>query len=90
MKVLSVAEKPSVAKQLAQVINGGSEPNARMGVSKYNKNWDTQTQILNNQPCDMVITSVTGHVMDLDFGSECVRLWSGPAAGASVKGWPGD
>jgi DNA topoisomerase IA len=71
-KVLSVAEKPSVAKQLALVMNRGQLPPRRAGKSPYNGNYMLQTTILGNEQSDMVMTSVSGHMMDLEFGPECV------------------
>lgn len=70
IKVLSVAEKPSVAKQLAIVMNNGQPPPRRNGPSPFNTNWKVKTKILGREECDMVVTSVTGHMMDLRFGPE--------------------
>ncbi len=77
-KVLSVAEKPSVAKQLALVMNRGQPPPRRNGKSQFNANYTLQTTILGNEQCDMVMTSVSGHMMDLEFGPECVSSLIGP------------
>eukprot|EP00750_Incisomonas_marina_P006233 INCI14379.1.p1 GENE.INCI14379.1~~INCI14379.1.p1 ORF type:complete len:903 (-),score=130.56 INCI14379.1:65-2773(-) len=70
IKVLSVAEKPSVAKQIALVMNRGQPPPRSNGPSPYNCNWKVKATILGNEECDMVVTSVTGHMMDLCFGAE--------------------
>mgnify|MGYP001957770613 CR=1 FL=1 len=65
-KVLSVAEKPSVAKELAAILSGGN-PSRRSGPAKYNALWDFTTALDGGQ-CQMTMTSVTGHLMELDFG----------------------
>eukprot|EP00466_Bigelowiella_natans_P007193 jgi/Bigna1/57958/fgenesh1_pm.42_\ len=66
MRVLSVAEKPSVAKKLAQILGRSGRPNQRSGPSVYNKIFDIKME-LENQNVDMAITSVTGHLMQLEF-----------------------
>jgi len=40
MRVLSVAEKPSVAKELACIIGRTREPRRRPGLSRYNQLFD--------------------------------------------------
>lgn len=100
MKVLNVAEKPSVAKEIASILSLGRSqrvcaarhcrplrlcpapnplsnallvvPIARR-VLKYNALFEFPYQI-HGQQVQMVVTSVTGHIMELDFD-------------ASVRGW---
>ena len=64
-RVLAVAEKPSVAKEVSRVLSGGS---ARMsqGRSPYNKVFEFEMQ-LRGAHVTMVFTSVTGHLMEMDF-----------------------
>ena len=71
-KALSVAEKPSVARELAQILSGG-QFQTRDGPSRYNKHF-TFGCMLDGQQCDMTVTSVTGHLMEMDF-EEQYRKW---------------
>ncbi|KAK4567071.1 hypothetical protein RGQ29_003062 [Quercus rubra] len=74
MKVLHVAEKPSVAKSVATILsrnNGGLR--TREGRSRYNKIFEFSYSI-NGRPCHMLVTSVTGHLMELEF-QDRYRKW---------------
>ena len=73
-RALSVAEKPSVAKELAAILSSGSAQ-PRNGLSPYNKVFEFGCT-LDNGPCDMVITSVLGHLMEMDF-EDPYRKWHG-------------
>ncbi|KAL8440282.1 hypothetical protein Efla_004978 [Eimeria flavescens] len=65
VKVLNVAEKPSVAKEITRLLGG---PNARRLQSASNFNAVTSFPcLLQNQECEMIFTSVRGHLMSLDF-----------------------
>lgn len=67
--ILSVAEKPSVAKELARIIAGDQNFNTKQGHSVYNKIFEINRCRFSNQDgCKMSITSVSGHLMNLDFG----------------------
>ena len=66
IRVLNVAEKPSVAKEVSRVLNGGRQPSFRRGKSQYNANWEFAYTV-ENRPCHMVFTSVTGHLMEMAF-----------------------
>ena len=68
--ILSVAEKPSVAKELANILSSNHNPNRINGRSPYNHIWDVGAVKFRNQPATMKITSVSGHTMDLDFTPE--------------------
>ncbi|KAE9327511.1 DNA topoisomerase 3-alpha [Phytophthora fragariae] len=72
MKVLNVAEKPSVAKEVANILSSGRSQR-RAGFSKYNALFEFPYQI-RGQQVQMVVTSVTGHIMELDFDAS-VRSW---------------
>ncbi|EEY68895.1 DNA topoisomerase, putative [Phytophthora infestans T30-4] len=74
MKVLNVAEKPSVAKEIANILSSGrSHRVCRAGFSKYNALFEFPYQV-RGQQVQMVVTSVTGHIMELDFDAS-VRSW---------------
>ena len=66
IRVLNVAEKPSVAKEVSRVLCGGRQPQSRRGPSPYNVNWEFPYEVEGKQ-CQMVFTSVTGHLMEMDF-----------------------
>lgn len=72
--VLSVAEKPSVAKALAQIL-GGDNVHGRQGFSVYNRIFDIPNCDFKSGRCSMTITSVTGHLMEKDFDSN-YKSWS--------------
>ncbi|XP_010546323.1 PREDICTED: DNA topoisomerase 3-alpha isoform X2 [Tarenaya hassleriana] len=70
--VLNVAEKPSVAKSVAGILSRGNF-RTREGRSRYNKIFEFD-YVINGQPCRMHMTSVTGHLMELEF-AERFRKW---------------
>ncbi|KAK1947637.1 DNA topoisomerase 3-alpha [Phytophthora citrophthora] len=72
MRVLNVAEKPSVAKEIANILSSG-HAQRRAGLSKYNALFEFPYQV-QGQHVQMVVTSVTGHIMELDFDTS-VRSW---------------
>ena len=78
-RALSVAEKPSVAKELANILSSG-RANSRRGVSPYNSVFEFDGR-LDGGPCQMVVTSVLGHLMEMDF-EEQYRSWRGVDIGA--------
>ncbi len=70
-KVLSVAEKPSVAKELARIMNNGDSNVAnRQGKSKFNRIYTIRSCSFMNRQVEMTVTSVTGHLMGLEFPKE--------------------
>ena len=72
-KALSVAEKPSVARELAGILSNG-QARPRNGASTYNKIFEFPCPLDNGQ-CSMQVTSVTGHLMEMDF-EERFRKWN--------------
>ena len=64
--ILSVAEKPSVAKELANIISGG-QYDRRAGYSPFNQIFEIKQCQFRNQPAAMHMTSVTGHMMEQEF-----------------------
>ncbi|XP_075081423.1 DNA topoisomerase 3-alpha isoform X4 [Nicotiana tabacum] len=75
IRVLNVAEKPSVAKAVSGILsrNQGGGMRVRDGRSRYNKIFEFNYTI-RNQPCQMLFTSVTGHLMELEFDDR-FRKW---------------
>lgn len=74
MKVLCVAEKPSIAKAVSQILAGG-----RYDVSNTNNNYIKNYKFTSRFPqwgeCDVVFTSVAGHLTEADFDQQW-RKWS--------------
>lgn len=73
INVLNVAEKPSVAKSVASILSMNQQLRTRNGRSRYNRIYEFNYTI-NGQPCRMLVTSVTGHLMELDF-EDRFRKW---------------
>ena len=61
-RALSVAEKPSVAKELANILSNG-QARRREGASPYNTIFEFQCPLDNGQ-CTMLVTSVVGHLLE--------------------------
>lgn len=75
ISVLNVAEKPSVAKAVSEILSrGGGGYRARPGRSCYNRVFEFDLTI-KRQQCHMLFTSVTGHLMELDFDDR-YRKWN--------------
>lgn len=73
IKVLNVAEKPSVAKAVAGILSSHQGLKIREGRSRFNKIFEFNYTI-SGRPCFMSFTSVTGHLMELDF-DERFKKW---------------
>ncbi|XP_073018547.1 DNA topoisomerase 3-alpha isoform X1 [Primulina eburnea] len=76
MRALNVAEKPSVAKAVAGILSknpasGGLR--VRDGRSRFNRIFEFNYPI-QNQQFQMAFTSVTGHLMEIEF-EERYRKW---------------
>lgn len=71
--MLNVAEKPSVAKAVAGILSSHQGLKIREGRSRFNKIFEFNYTI-NGRPCFMSFTSVTGHLMELDF-DERFKKW---------------
>jgi len=68
MKVLCVAEKPSIAKGITNILSNGrweTKKNRKDGMPNYCFPFN-----LNGENCDMVVTAVIGHLMNYDFSQE--------------------
>lgn len=70
--MLNVAEKPSVARGIAEIL-GGRDVEKRPGLSQFNPVFEFPF-CLQGQPCTMVVTSVAGHLMELDVASN-YKAW---------------
>ncbi|GAB1608228.1 hypothetical protein Ahia01_001107000 [Argonauta hians] len=64
-RILNVAEKNDAAKSLAEVLSRGNF-RRREGRSVYNKIYEFQYQLFNKN-CTMVMTSVSGHLLGMEF-----------------------
>jgi DNA topoisomerase-3 len=74
LTILSVAEKPSVAKSLAEIIGRG-QFTSRNGISPFNKVFEVEGDF-RGQRCKMIITSVLGHMMNMEI-DEAYSSWAG-------------
>lgn len=91
MRVLCVAEKNSIAKEVAHVLSGGrSRP--RDSTYKFVKNYDFTYNFPTIGPCDVTMTAVSGHILGTDFGPEYAwgkcfpgRLFDAPFITAVAK-----
>lgn len=69
MKVLCVAEKPSIAKEVSKILSGGSF-SVRNSNNKYIKYFDFKYNFPQLGLCDVTMTAVLGHVTNFDFGPQ--------------------
>ncbi|XP_028178062.1 DNA topoisomerase 3-alpha [Ostrinia furnacalis] len=65
MKYLNVAEKNDAAKNIALHLSRGTS-RRREGLSQYNKIYEFEADV-RGQKCQMVMTSVSGHLLALEF-----------------------
>ncbi|XP_060606708.1 DNA topoisomerase 3-alpha-like isoform X2 [Ruditapes philippinarum] len=73
VKVLNVAEKNDAAKSIAEVMSRG-RTNRREGFSRFNKIYEYEYMLF-NQKCNMMMTSVSGHLLGMDFIGQ-YRKWN--------------
>ena len=75
-RILNVAEKNDVAKNVANILSKGTSKR-REGYSVYNKVFDFKVfvPVLNCQ-CDMIMTSVSGHLLNYNFISQYSKWYS--------------
>lgn len=66
MKILCVAEKPSIAREVSNILSGGRY-STRNSQNKYIKNYDFTFSFPGQSSCDVTMTSVVGHITNLDF-----------------------
>lgn len=70
IRALHVAEKPSVAKKVAEHLSKGVQSSSRQGPSVYNRLYDFETggpPSHEGHRVAHVVTSVTGHLMSTEF-----------------------
>lgn len=72
--ILNVAEKPSVARAITEILAGNSATK-RQGHSVYNPIHEFN-YTLKGRNCKMVVTSVAGHLLDFDFPEPYNKNWS--------------
>ena len=72
VKVLNVAEKNDAAKSISDLLARGRF-SRKEGFSVYNKIYQFPYQV-RGQACDMLMTSVSGHLLNYDFGDQ-YRKW---------------
>ena len=75
MKILNVAEKNDAAKNLANIMSRGTSVR-KEGYSKYNKIYEFDYEIPRLGRCQMIMTSVSGHLFNYDF-TGTHRQWNG-------------
>jgi len=76
MKILCVAEKPSIAKAVSAILAGGARLQVDETRNKYIKNYKFTSRFPEWGDCEVVFTSVTGHLTELDFDVQW-RKWNG-------------
>lgn len=72
VRVLNVAEKNDAAKSISEIMSRGGM-RRREGKSVYNKIYEFDYNLF-NQRCTMIMTSVSGHLLNLEF-SGSYRKW---------------
>ncbi|EJU05529.1 prokaryotic type I DNA topoisomerase [Dacryopinax primogenitus] len=70
MEILCVAEKPSIARAISQILSGG-QSTTRDSPNRFTKNYDFYYDELR---AEITVTSVAGHLMESDF-SDDYRRW---------------
>ncbi|TPX45549.1 hypothetical protein SeMB42_g03969 [Synchytrium endobioticum] len=65
MKVLCVAEKPSIAKSVAAILSNNQHRTRATG-DKYTKNYDFNSTF-DGHPCEVIMTAIRGHLFSMDF-----------------------
>ncbi|KAJ8679286.1 hypothetical protein QAD02_015073 [Eretmocerus hayati] len=76
MKVLNVAEKNDAAKNIAGHLSRGTS-RRREGLSKFNKIYEFNVRLW-NQNCQMIMTSVSGHLLTYEFAGNYRKWYSCP------------
>jgi DNA topoisomerase III len=73
-KILCVAEKPAIAKAVAQHLAGGQLRTQAINGNRYVKNYEFQFHFPSWGQCQVVMTSVLGHLTSLEFDQH-YRQW---------------
>lgn len=69
MKILCVAEKNSIAKEVSNILSGGAS-RTRESNYKFVKNYDFSYNFPRLGQCLVTMTAVSGHILGTDFGPE--------------------
>lgn len=69
MRILCVAEKNSIAKEVTNILSGGSS-RTRDSSYKFVKNYDFSYNFPRLGQCQVTMTAVSGHILGTDFGPE--------------------
>jgi hypothetical protein len=72
-RVLCVAEKPTVAKAIANILFRPQQAQSQRTQSIYNPKYEFQCNF-EGRNVTMIVTSVTGHLMEMDF-DDAHRKW---------------
>ncbi len=80
MRILCVAEKPSIAKAVSAILAGGTRLQIYETRNKYIKNYKFTSRFPEWGDCEVVFTSVTGHLTELDFDEQWRKWTSCPPA----------
>lgn len=64
-RVLNVAEKNDAAREIARIMSRGGN-SRREGMSRYNKIYEYDYNLFGRR-CEMTMTSVSGHLMEIEF-----------------------
>jgi DNA topoisomerase-3 len=90
LSILAVAEKPSVAKEIANVLSSGAQISViafssipscshwfiqRQGLSPYNRFFDVANVEFMQHRGKITVTSVAGHLINQEFPPEC-KSWT--------------
>ena len=63
IRVLNVAEKPSVAREITRHLGGG-----QVSRRQHRGSWVSEFPFnLQQTPCKMLVTAVRGHLLEVDF-----------------------
>ncbi|CAH1767113.1 3439_t:CDS:10 [Entrophospora sp. SA101] len=73
MKILCVAEKPSISKSVAEILSNRGFRTRQSG-NRFIKNYDFSCIFNDDQMVEVTMTAVSGHLMKYDFAPE-YRKW---------------
>ncbi|KAI7303009.1 hypothetical protein KC315_g15860, partial [Hortaea werneckii] len=74
-RILCVAEKPSIARAISNHLGGGNATTRSIQHNVYVKNYDFNYNFPAWGPCQVTVTSVSGHLLSNDFASQ-YRKWT--------------
>ncbi|WVF69806.1 hypothetical protein IAT40_004585 [Kwoniella sp. CBS 6097] len=73
MKVLCVAEKPSIAKNITEILSGGrwqTRDSRNRYIRNYDFDYNLPAPLGNGRGVEFTVTAVLGHLTSCDFGEE--------------------